>query len=136
MNSLDLMENEQENNILVPQSSNIPSNISPISHSNSTQNSSNIKFLENMFCKENFTTKNQKNNPIFPPIFENKQSRIQERLMRFNEPQLHEIKEESTILEKSNSTSKILSSKFQSRILTNSLINNSHRNFFYFFYNI
>ena len=61
---------------------------------------------------------------------------IQEKLHQMNEPMLQEIQEESTIHEKSCSTSKLISSKFHSRILTNSLINSSQSKHLYSFYKI
>ena len=127
MNSLDMLENEPPAEIHSKHSFEDPMNLALETGISENQIISHLKFYENLFRMENLNGQNKENRPNLAQMYDPKQMRIQERLMRFNEPQLHEIKEESTILEKSNSTSKIMSSNFQSRILTNSLINNSNR---------
>ena len=133
MNSLDMLEHEPNPEIHSKHSFEDPLNRTSETAISENQIISHLKFYENLFKMENLNGQNKDHRPKLAQMFDPKQMRIQERLMRFNEPQLHEIKEESTILEKSNSTSKIMSSNFQSRILTNSLINNSNRKKYFIF---
>ena len=88
--------------------------------------------IDNLFNPEIMTQNVYKNNSNLIPLAPGFDSIIQQKIGLMNQAGLQEIKEVSTIHEKSCSTSKILHSNFQSRVMNNSFTNGSLSNNFVF----